>query len=34
VSGSAKEPMAVIDNQTAQPHGLRLQWRGGAAHSR
>lgn len=29
VSGSAKEPRAVIDNQTAQPHGSRLQGRGG-----
>ena len=34
VSGSAEEPMAVVDNQTAQRHGSRLQGRGGAAHSR
>ena len=25
VSGSAKEPMAVVDDQTAQRHGSRLQ---------
>ena len=29
VSGSAEEPMAVVDNQTAQRHGSRLQGRGG-----
>ena len=34
VSGSAQEPMAVIDDQTAQPHGSRLQGGGRAAHSR